>query len=194
MRARAHVHISRARARARTRAQQTHTHITTRARARCGAAEVDHQDQALGFQGHRSSPSPLPLSALPLSALSHLSHSANCRAVIGRHRRRRRRRRCGVRSRRRCGRESPVPVPMWQGRAQPRCRCGRAWPSPKMQMWAGRAQSPPCKHPAAAQAPTRRATRAEALRRWLTTAVRRHSTPLQASRPSHTHYHIISLF
>jgi hypothetical protein len=165
-RARAQVHISRARAHARTsKRTRTHAHITTRTgarthmsgrcshpcthtRTRCGAAEVDHQDQALGFQGHRSSPSPLPLSALPLSALSHSSHSANCRAVIGRHRRRRRRRRCGVQSRRRCGRGEPDPradvagvrpalVPMQQSCAQSQdADVGGASPVPA-QMWAG---------------------------------------------------------
>jgi hypothetical protein len=46
---------------------------------------------------------------------------------------------------------SPVPVQMWQGRAQSRCRCGRGEPSPgadvagaspvPVQMWQGRAQS-----------------------------------------------------
>jgi hypothetical protein len=63
---------------------------------------------------------------------------------------------------RKCGRDepspgadaagaSPVPVQMWPGRAQSRCRCGRGEPSPgadaaaaspvPVQMWPGRAQS-----------------------------------------------------
>jgi hypothetical protein len=35
------------------------------------------------------------------------------------------------------GGASPVPVQMWAGRVQSRCRCGRV----PVQMWAGRAQS-----------------------------------------------------